>query len=52
MDKDVQDVLSRCATCQIAKSHLIPQGLYIPLPIPTQPWVDVSMDFISGLPRT
>ena len=26
MDKDVQDILRRYATCQIAKSHLLPQG--------------------------
>jgi len=41
---------SEGATCQMAKSHLLPQGLYTSLPIPTQPWVDVSMDFILGLP--
>ena len=52
MHKDAQDLLKRCATCQVAKSHLLPQGLSTPLPILTQPWVDVSMDFILGLPRT
>jgi len=35
MEKDMQDILRRCATCQMAKSHLLPQGLYTPLPIPT-----------------
>jgi len=52
MEKDIQDVLRRCATCQIAKSHLQPQGLCTPLPILIQPWGNVSMDFILGLPLT
>ena len=52
MEKNVQDIIKRCSTCHIAKSHLLPQGLYTPLPIPTMPWVDVSMDFILGLPKT
>jgi len=52
MEKDVQDIIRRCSTCQIANSHSLPQGLYTPLLIPTLPWVDVSMDFILGLPKT
>ena len=52
MSKNVQDILRRCGTCQVAKSHSLAQGLYTPLPIPTTPWVDVSMDFVLGLPKT
>ena len=52
MVKDVQDVLRRCPTCQVAKSHLLPQGLYTPLPVSSHPRVDVSMDFILSLPQT
>ena len=52
MSKNIQDVINRCVTCQIVKSHLLPQGLYTPLPVPTMPWVDVIMNFVLGLPRT
>ena len=52
MSKDVEHYVKRCSTCQQAKSHSRPQGLYTPLPIPQGPWEDVSLDFITGLPRT
>ena len=39
-------------TCMKAKSRVQPQDLYTPLRIPSKPWVDISMDFVLGLPRT
>jgi hypothetical protein len=35
-----------------AKSRTQPYGLYTPLHVPKEPWVDISMDFILGLPRS
>ena len=52
MRRNVQRFVSRCTTCQKAKSHLNPHGLYMPLPVPSIPWADISMDFVLGLPRT
>jgi hypothetical protein len=44
--------VSRCTTCNKAKSRLNPRSLYMPLHIPTMPWEDISMDFVLGLSRT
>ena len=35
-----------------AKSRVQPHGLYTPLHIPGEPWVDLSMEFLLGLPMT
>jgi hypothetical protein len=52
MRHDVERYVSRCMTCNKAKSRLNPHGLYMPLPVSSVPWEDISMDFILGLPRT
>ena len=52
MRHDVQLVCDSCIACRKAKSKVKPHGLYSPLPVPTQPWVDISMDFVLGLPRS
>jgi hypothetical protein len=52
MRRDVKRFIAHCTTCQKAKSQLKQHGLYMPLPVPSIPWVDIAMDFILGLPRT
>jgi len=37
MESDVQDIFKRCGTCQVAKIHSLPHGLYTLLPMPTSP---------------
>ena len=51
MKQDVERICGRCVTCRQAKSKVQPNGLYTPLPIPSAPWIDISMDFVLGLPR-
>ena len=46
MRRDVEQFVARCTTCQKAKSRLNPHGLYMPLPVPSIPWTDISMDFV------
>jgi hypothetical protein len=52
MRRDVERYVSRCTTCNKAKSRLTPHGLYMPLPVPSVHWEDISIDFVLGLPRT
>ena len=52
MHKHVHSLCEKCIACRKAKSRLHSHGLYTPVPIPSMPWVDISMDFILGLPTT
>jgi hypothetical protein len=42
----------RHVACRQAKSRVLLHRLYTPLPIHSAPWVDISMDFVLGLPRS
>nr|XP_023872616.1 uncharacterized protein LOC111985197 [Quercus suber] len=51
--KDLKQYVKECDTCQKLKHETcFPTGLLQPLPIPEKPWLDVSMDFVEGLPKS
>ncbi|KAL0536372.1 hypothetical protein IC582_025319 [Cucumis melo] len=53
MKRDVADFVSRCLVCQQVKApRQHPAGLLQPLSVPGWKWESVSMDFITGLPKT
>ncbi|KAL0534344.1 hypothetical protein IC582_028634 [Cucumis melo] len=53
MKREVADFVSKCLVCQQVKApRQKPAGLLQPLSIPEWKWENVSMDFITGLPRT
>ena len=53
MKKDIAEFISKCLVCQQVKAeHQVPVGLLQPLSIPEWKWERITMDFVSGLPRT
>ena len=53
LEQWVRDYIHTCDACNISKpDNQRPAGLLQPLPVPTQPWEVISMDFIVKLPLT
>lgn len=53
MKKQVVEYVTSCLTCQKAKvEHQRPAGMLQPLEVPEWKWTSISMDFITGLPKT
>ena len=52
MGRSVKDFVKSCESCKRSKSSRNKVGLLQPLPVPDQPWHNIFMDFIMGLPLT
>ena len=53
MKDTVYRYIRNCHTCRRAKAPRDQyNGLLKPLPIPTRPWTDVTLDFVTGLPHS
>ena len=53
MKREIAEFVSKCLTCQQIKiEHQKPVGLLQPLSIPELKWERITMDFVTGLPRT
>lgn len=51
MKAEVKKLIRNCDIFQSVKTNQTkPSGLLQPLPIPSQPWTHIFMDFIKGLP--
>jgi transposase InsO family protein len=52
MDQTVTRYIANCHDCRRAKPNQDAyNGVLVPLPIPQQPWQDISLDFVTGLPE-
>ena len=53
MKTDVGSFVEGCLTClQVKANHQKPYGELQPLPIPQKKWDEITMDFITKLPKT
>ena len=53
MKRDIAQFVAQCLVCQQVKAeHQRPAGFLQPLSIPEWKWEHITMDFVTGLPRT
>lgn len=53
MQTDLKKFVRDCDTCKRIKfDNSSPVGLLQPLSIPATPWIDLSLDFVEGLPKS
>lgn len=53
MTKDIRKFVQTCLQCQLMKRYRHQaNGPLHPLPVPEGRWIDISVDFITGLPTT
>ena len=53
MKREIAQYIASCDVCRRVKAeHQLPAGTLQPLAIPEWKWDKISMDFITGFPRT
>jgi hypothetical protein len=53
MKQDIRKFVAECEVCQCNKGETVKSpGTLQPLPIPPAIWKDISMNFITGLPKS
>jgi transposase InsO family protein len=53
MKREIAQYVAKCLVCQQVKAeHQRPGGLLQPLPIPEWKWQNITMDFVTALPKT
>lgn len=52
MNETIYRYVRGCTMCAKRKPNNKKLGLYTPLPVPSDPWESVTMDFIEALPKS
>ena len=52
MARDVEEFVATCEVCQRTKPAVAPQGITSPLEVPAGRWKVVSLDIVTGLPKS